>query len=163
MANVIQIELSDESINNAIKELKRYGAWVQAKEKELRSRLAEFGVTIASVRFSGATYDGDNDVSVTYNDDGSTATITASGKAVAFIEFGSGLIGYGHPNAGDFGFGPGTYSDGPDGKGHWDNPDGWYYTHGKKSKGNPPAMAMVAARDAIAENITRIAQEVFRQ
>lgn len=162
VSKTIRIELDNKSINQAIKELRKYKSWIETKETELRTRLAELGVSVASIAFSSATYDGDNDVSVTFTDDETTATITASGKAVAFIEFGSGaMYGYGHPQAGEFGFGPGTWSDGPDGKGHWADPNGWYYEHGKKSHGNPPAMAMVKARDEITANITRIAREVF--
>jgi hypothetical protein len=54
--------------------------------------------------------------------------------------------------------GPGTY---PEGKGHWDDPNGWYYTHGQKSYGNPPAMAMVKAIERMTEEITTIARDVF--
>lgn len=160
MAKTINIELNDKSINDAIKELNKYSAWVASKENELRSRLAMLGATVASIRFSRAIYNGSNDVTVRVDDKGNTATIYAEGESVAFIEFGSGITyGYGHPMAGQFGVGPGTY---PEGKGHWDNPKGWWYGHGQHSYGNPPAMAMVAARDEITENVTRIAREVFR-
>lgn len=161
MAKTIEFNLSKDSIGNAIKELKEYKKWVLKKETELRTRLAEIGADKAKIIFSGAAYDGNNDISVTFSDNGQVATITASGKALLFIEFGSGLIGYGHPDPGEYG--PGTWSDNPDkgGKGHWDNPDGWYYKHGEKSKGNPPAMGMYQAVNEIAENITRIAREVF--
>ena len=163
MSKTIQVELSDSSLKNAVKELRRYSAWVKIKEDELRSRLAMLGATVASIRFSRAIYNGSNDVSVRVDDTGSVAVIYAEGESVAFIEFGSGKKhGYGHPEAGKFGFGPGTWSDGPDGKGHWDDPNGWWYGHGKHSFGNPPAMAMVAARDAIVEEVTRIATEVFK-
>lgn len=163
MSKTIQVELSDSSLKNAVKELRRYSAWVKIKEDELRSRLAMLGATVASIRFSRAIYNGSNDVSVRVDDTGSVAVIYAEGESVAFIEFGSGKKhGYGHPEAGKFGFGPGTWSDGPEGKGHWDDPNGWWYGHGKHSFGNPPAMAMVAARDAIVEEVTRIATEVFK-
>ena len=163
MSKTIQIELSDSSIKNAVKELRQYSAWVQSKEAELRSRLAMLGATVASIRFSRAIYNGSNDVSVRVDDTGSVAVIYAEGESVAFIEFGSGKKhGYGHPEASKFGFGPGTWSDGPEGKGHWDDPNGWWYGHSKHSFGNPPAMAMVAARDAIVEEVTRIATEVFK-
>jgi len=93
---------------------------------------------------------------------GSVAVIYAEGEAVAFIEFGSGARdGYGHPKAGELGFGPSTWSLSEEGKGHWDNPDGWYYEHGKKSHGNPPAMAMYDAVQAMTAEITTIAREVF--
>jgi hypothetical protein len=87
------------------------------------------------------------------------AVIYAEGESVAFVEFGSGIkYGYGHPQAGEFGVGPGTY---PDGKGHWDDPKGWWYGHGQHSYGNPPAMAMYRAVEQMTEDITRIAREVF--
>lgn len=152
-----------KSVSDAIKELDRYKRWVQEKEKILRERLAQIGVSIASMEFNQAVYNGTNDVSVRIENNGSKATILAEGSAVLFIEFGSGdKYGHGHPDAGKFGYGPGTWSNGPSGKGHWDDPNGWYYAHGKRSFGNPPAMAMVHARDAILEQFTAIAREVFR-
>ena len=155
--------LSEGSIKNALKEVRKYKAWVLEKEAELSRRLAEIGADVARIQFAGATYDGNNDVSVRVDSTGSVAVIYAEGTAVAFIEFGSGSqMGYGHPTAGEHGFGPGTYSDGPDGKGHWDDPKGWYYAHDKKSHGNPPAMAMYQAVQAMTEQITMIAKEVFR-
>lgn len=162
MVKRITVDLSEKSIDSAIKEVRKYKAWVLAKEKELRLRLAEVGATVASIKFSRAIYNGSNDVTVRVDSEGSAAIIYAEGSAVLFIEFGSGAkYGYGHPQAEKHGYGPGTYSDGPDGKGHWDNPNGWWYDHGKHSYGNPPAAAMVAARDSILEQLTTIAKEVF--
>lgn len=162
MAKTISVELSPESINKAIKEVQEYKAWVLRKESELRTKLAERGAEVARIKFAGAKYDGKNDVTVRVDNTGSVAVIYAEGSAVAFIEFGSGAkYGYGHPYAGEHGLGPGTWSDGPDGKGHWDDPNGWYYTHGKKTHGNPPAMAMVQAVQRMTEEITTIAREVF--
>lgn len=159
MPKVIGVDpLNKNSINNAIKELKNYKAWVQAKENELRLRLAELGRTTASIQFSQALYDGVNDVSVRVDNTGSVAVIYAEGKAVGFIEFGAGATyGYGHPWASEHGYGPGTY----EGEGHWDDPDGWYYKHGQKSWGNPPAMAMFEASKTMQEQYTQIAKEVF--
>ena len=162
MAKTINISLDNKSINNAIRELNRYAAWVEAKEYELRTRLATLGATAASIQFSRAIYNGTNDVSVRVDDTGSVAVIYAEGESVCFIEFGTGIKhGYGHPDAGKFGFGPGTWSDGPEGKGHWDNEHGWWYGSGQHTYGNPPAMAMYEAVKEITENVTRIAKEVF--
>lgn len=159
MVKKITVDLSAKSIDSAIKEVRKYKAWVLEKEKELRQRLAMLGASVASIRFSTAIYNGTNDVTVRVEDDGSMATIYAEGESVAFIEFGSGAKhGYGHPQAGEFGVGPGTY---PDGKGNWDNPKGWYIPGGEHTYGNPPAAAMLAARDAIAEQVMIIAREVF--
>ena len=154
--------LDSKSVSDAIKELDRYKRWVQEKEKLLRQRLAQLGASVASIEFSRAIYNGTKDVSVRVEDNGRKATIYAEGSAVLFIEFGSGeRYGGGHPDAGKFGYGPGTYSDGPDGKGKWDDPSGWYFAHGQHSFGNPPAMAMIHARDTILEQLIAIAREVF--
>ena len=162
MTKRILMNLTDDSIKSAIKELQRYKRWVQAKEAELRLRLATIGATVASIQFSRAIYNGSNDVTVRVDDTGSVAVIYAEGESVAFIEFGSGAKhGYGHPQAGEFGFGPGTWSDGPDGKGHWDNEKGWHFGTGQHSYGNPPAMAMYSAVQEITEQVTQIAMEVF--
>lgn len=159
MRRTFRMELTDSSIKSTIAGLKEYRKWVLEKEEELRNRLAELGANVASIQFAGATYDGTNDVSVRVDSTGSVAVIYAEGSAVAFIEFGAGAkYGYGHDYADALGMGPGTY---PEGKGHWDNPDGWYYAHGKKSYGNPPAMAMQKAIERMAEEITTIAKDVF--
>lgn len=158
MPKTIRISLTNESINNGIKELQRYKRWVLDKETELRTRLATLGATVASIEFSRAIYNGSNDVAVRVDDTGSVAVIYAEGESVAFIEFGSGIkYGYGHPQAGEHGMGPGTYP----GKGHWDNEKGWWYGHGQHSYGNPPAMAMYDAVQKMAAELTRIAREVF--
>lgn len=151
--------LDPKSVSEAIKAVKQYKAWVAMKETELRQRLAMLGASVASIQFSRAIYNGSNDVTVRVDNTGSVAVIYAEGQDVAFIEFGAGATyGYGHPQAGEFGVGPGTY---PDGKGHWDDPDGWYYAHGKHTFGNPPAMAMYTAVQTMAEQLTAIAKEVF--
>lgn len=159
MARNIEIELTNESISAAIKELRRYKKWVVKKEAELRSRLAMLGATVASIQFSRAIYSGSNDISVRVDNTGSVAVIYAEGETVAFIEFGAGATyGYGHPQAGEFGVGPGTY---PDGKGHWDDPKGWWYGSGQHTYGNPPAAAMYRAVQEMTEQVTTIAREVF--
>lgn len=159
MRRTFRMNLNDTDLKNTIRYVKEYKKWVLEKEEELRNRLAELGASVASIQFAGATYDGTNDVSVRVDSTGSVAVIYAEGKAVAFIEFGSGAkYGYGHTHADELGMGPGTY---PEGKGYWDNPNGWYYAHGKKSYGNPPAMAMVKAIERMTEELTTIAREVF--
>ena len=158
MSKRINIELTDASIKSGIKELRLYKSWVIEKEAELCSRLAALGATVASIDFSRAIYNGSNDVSVRVDDTGSIAVIYAEGESVAFIEFGAGIkYGYGHPQAGEHGMGPGTYP----GKGHWDNEKVWWYGHGQHSYGNPPAMAMYDAVQKMTEELTRIAKEVF--
>ena len=165
MAKTIRISgISGSAIDAAVQELHRYAEWVERKEAELITKLAERGMAVASIKFASAQYDGDNDVSVRVDNTGSVAVIYAEGEAVAFIEFGSGAAkGYGHPLADQHGLGPGTWSmdESLGGKGHWDDPNGWYYKHGEKSHGNPPAMAMYDAVQTMTAEITTIAREVF--
>lgn len=147
------------SVSRATRLLDDYYADLNRKADELCRRLAELGATRATMDYSGAYYDGTNDVSVAVEPIAHGYRVRAAGNAVLFIEFGSGTIGFGHPDPGNYG--PGTWSDGPNGKGHWANPNGWYYAHGQKSMGNPPAAAMYHAEQEVKDAVERIANEVF--
>lgn len=150
---------SESSIKDAQEQLKAYKKTVEAKRAELVKRLSELGVDEASVRFSNAQYDGDNDVKVTTQETEKGIKIIANGKAVCFIEFGAGVArggGYPEDRKPEGIVGLGEY-----GKGHGATGLPWYYAHGKKTDGNPPAMAMLSARNAMVEQVTQIAREVF--
>ena len=147
------------SVQKAKQNMEEFCAELPWEADELCRRLAEIGATSAKVEYAGAYYDGTNDVGVEVEPIKNGYRIRAHGNAVLFIEFGSGTIGFGHPDPGPYG--PGTWSDGPNGKGHWSNPNGWYYAHGLKSVGNPPAAAMYHARREVEEWVYRIAEEIF--
>lgn len=159
----IVVPLSESGIQKIQDELTVYRKWQEEKARELAERLAALGATVASIRFSRAVYTGKKDVEVTVEELPNGYKVKADGESVLFIEFGSGVTyGYGHPEAGEFGMGPGTY---PDGKGHWDDPKGWYLPKsagGGHTFGNPPAMPMYEARKAIEQELPRIVKEVFR-
>lgn len=159
----IVVPLSESGIQKIQDELTVYRKWQEEKARELAERLASLGATVASIRFSRAVYTGPKDVDVTVEELPNGYKVKADGESVLFIEFGSGVTyGYGHPEAGEFGMGPGTY---PDGKGHWDGPKGWYLPKsagGGHTFGNPPAMPMYEARKAIEQELPRIVKEVFR-
>lgn len=159
----IVVPLSESGIQKIQDELTVYRKWQEEKARELAERLAALGATVASIRFSRAVYTGKKDVEVTVEALPNGYKVKADGESVLFIEFGSGVTyGYGHPEAGEFGMGPGTY---PDGKGHWDDPKGWYLPKsagGGHTFGNPPAMPMYEARKAIEQELPRIVKEVFR-
>ena len=128
-------------------------------------KLADIGADTARTKFSSAKYDGDNDVTVSVESIENGSAIIASGESALFIEFGSGLIGGGHEQAQALGFGPGTWSEGPQGKGHWDDPKGWHLPRekgGGRSYGNPPALAMYEAGVTVKENIARAIKEEYR-
>lgn len=159
----IVVPLSESGIQKIQDELMVYRKWQEEKARELAERLAALGATVASIRFSRAVYTGKKDVDVTVEALPNGYKVKADGESVLFIEFGSGVTyGYGHPEAGEFGMGPGTY---PNGKGHWDDPKGWYLPKsagGGHTFGNPPAMPMYEARKAIEQELPRIVKEVFR-
>ena len=143
------------SIRSAIRELQKLR---QAKTSEACMAVAEFGARWAQAEFSHAEYDGVNDVKVVAEPTVGGARVRASGHATWFIEYGSGALrGYGHPRPD--GLGPGTYNPASD---NWKNPNGWYYAHGKRSWGNPPAAAMYHAEQAMKDHANEIVNGVFK-
>lgn len=144
------------SVSRAQRRLDEYFADLIEKANTVCERLASMGAVRASLDFSRAIYNGTNDVSVSVEPIENGYAIHARGNAVLFIEFGSGAsYGYGHPEP--EGYGPGTYP----GKGHWDDPNGWWYGNHEHSYGNPPAQAMYNAKRDIQAEVQRIADEVF--
>ena len=144
------------SVSRATRSMEEYAADLIEKANTVCERLASMGAVRASLDFSRAIYNGTNDVAVTVEPIDNGYAIHARGNAVLFIEFGSGAsYGYGHPEP--EGYGPGTYP----GKGHWDDPNGWWYGNHEHSYGNPPAQAMYNAKRDIQAEVQRIADEVF--
>lgn len=144
------------SVSRAQRRIDEYYADLIEKANTVCERLATIGAVRASLDFSRAIYNGTNDVEVTVEPIDNGYAIHARGNAVLFIEFGSGATyGYGHPEP--EGYGPGTYP----GKGHWDDPNGWWYGNHEHSYGNPPAQAMYNAKRDIQAEVQRIADEVF--
>lgn len=154
--------LSAAGLDELSRELDTFRRWQEEKARELLDRLAQLGAAEASVRFARAAYVGLKDAQVTAEPTDRGYVIRADGESVLFLEFGSGVTyGGGHPEAKAHGMGPGTY---PDGKGHWDDPRGWWLPRAKgggHSYGNPPAMGMYQARKTVEEELVRIAKEVF--
>ena len=154
--------LDNRSIDRAIKELEDYSRSLDRKAVELCKRLADMGALYAEWNFSGVLYAGNTDVNISVERvDDYTYAIYASGEAVLFMEFGAGIRhGYGHPQADEFGMGPGTYP----GKGHWNDPKGWWF--GEKGNwthtyGNAPGMPMYNAAKDLRNEILTAAREIF--
>lgn len=132
----------------------------------LCKKLAEMGATKVSLGYARAIYSGDTknkDIKVDVVRVSGGYQIVANGKSVLFVEFGTGITyGYGHPEAGKFGMGPGTY---PDGKGHWNDPKGWWLPEsvgGGHTYGNPPNPVMYRTAKELREAILEVAKEVFK-
>lgn len=162
------------SIDEAINLVKDMKSDIRGtKLMKLLNELGREGVSYATARFGAAQYDGINDVTVSmpdalvhYTDDGASVTLTATGEAVLFIEYGTGVY-YGDDAAvraalmpGSDVLGRGEYGQG---KG---KQSGWYYydratgaltyTHGNKSNG-----CMYETQKYLEAKIVSIAKEVF--
>lgn len=168
---VISFGLNTKDIDRAIREVEQYKNDLLEKEKRILEKLAYIGVKEASVRFTTAMYDGINDSSVSLEGTSNGYAIVASGSAVAFIEFGTGVYhnaGEPYPNPRPAGVvGIGEYGQGK-GKRR-----AWYYkgepgSNGEvqkngvvKTRGNPAAMPMWYATEEMRRSILQIAREVF--
>ena len=159
----VTINVFDPSeLQRATEDLLAYFEDLENKANRICERLAEIGKTTATQGFADAEYDGDKDVAVSVEPIQNGYAVHARGNSVLFIEFGSGaLYGYGHPEPELYG--PGTWSDGPGGKGHWQDPNGWYYKHNSKSYGNAPAQAMYDAKTEVERRAEEVANEVFNE
>ena len=159
----ISFELSSESIKSAIRELNDYKNKLDEKARILCERLAQMGALYAEWNFSGVLYAGDIDYSISVRDAGDNKYyILANGQTVLFMEFGAGVKhGSGHPQAGEFGMGPGTYP----GQKHAFDPQGWWFKSGDgmiHTYGNAPGMPMYNAAKDLRKEIEQTAMEVFR-
>jgi hypothetical protein len=158
----ITVNLSESSINAAIKELRKYKIWVAEKTKLLCDRLAINGAQEASVRFASAMYDGNNDVEIEVSPTDNGWVIKAKGEAVCFIEFGAGVYhnpGEPYPEPRPAGIvGIGEYGQGKGKRQAWG-----YYDNGDLviTRGNPAAMPMWYASTEMQREVSRIAKEVF--
>ena len=155
MKKTYDIDLSDKGIKELQKGLKEYDKWIKKKSDELCKRLATMGAIKASANFGVIKYDGPEDHTISVEERDGGYAVVARGRTVLFVEFGSGLVGYGHPEPHEYG--PGTYP----GKGHWNDPNGWYYAHGKKSHGNPTNMPMYNTVKELEQELARVVKEVF--
>ena len=180
MSRKIVVELSKDAIDKAIKELNDYKKWVNRKTKELLEQLSLIGIQEASIRFSGAQYDGTNDTQLKTEEsfDGTNYvyTIIAAGQAVCFIEFGAGVYynSAGYPLQKPAGVvGIGEYGKGKGKQNTWayygENPgsNGVLRESAKGSvvitHGNPAAMPMYYAGSEMKQKILSIAKEVFER
>lgn len=157
------VDLSTSGINKLIGVLGGYKRWLNQKSDELAKRLADMGAVRAEINFDAAYYDGDEDHHIEVIPVGKMQyKVRASGTTVLFVEFGSGLIGYGYDAAEINNMGPGTYP----GKGLWNRPSGWYYTgsdgESHHSHGNPPNAPMYESVKELEAEFTRLVQEVFK-
>ena len=169
----ISVDLSKSGIKELNKALIKHGKELDKKCDELCKRLAQMGAVKASLNFSNVIYTGDEDHTIrVVHKEHNCYAVEARGKTVLFVEFGTGIrYGYGHPEPHEYG--AGTYP----GKGHWDDPKGWYLPKNKQGKssgkrqtadksvhtyGNPPNMPMYRSMKDVERELERVVSEVFK-
>ena len=164
--NIIGLNATIERLEQIANNLDRYAA-------EIVRRLAQIGYDVAYQIMAGHIYSGETIGSLeVVENDPTHFTLMASSKALLFFEFGAGINGGGHPQAGGFGYGPGTYP----GQTHAFDPNGWYYPTDDPalivaytddglglghSYGNPPYMPFYNAKERIKQDLLTVAREVF--
>ena len=171
----MKIKVSLGNIDEAIKAIEQYEKNLEKKTKAFMERLAEIGADTAKTKFSTAQYDGENDVVVGDPKwiDNKRLVLSATGRSVLFIEFGTGVhySSASHPKEAEFGFSRGTYGHGLGKLDSWryeGNPgtNGELITEGKhkgevKTYGNPANRCMYEAGKEMRKQIKEIAKEVF--
>lgn len=169
----IKVRLSDAGLRDAERQIQEYKTTLNKKARALAFRLSWLGLEVAKVRFANAEYAGSNDVKCHINQKDKTCTIVAEGKAVAFIEFGTGA----HHNGYGGQLPPGVGAHGSYGKGHGAQRRWYYYgeagnagtpvkmVDGKGqlnyTDGNEPAMAMWGAVEEMASQVEATWREVW--
>lgn len=159
MTRITVNPFSPDSARTAARQLREWEARVQARQTEFVRRLAQAGLEVARVRFGAALADYDGDKTppeLTVEAEGNTARLVASGRTVAFLEFGTGVS---HPEHSTGLFQHGTYGKGMGRRRQWG-----YYDEGERltlTTGSDPAEAMTGAVQAMAEQAAEIAREVF--
>lgn len=174
--HTITASLSENSINEAIRQLQQYKQSLQYKCGLLVERLAELGdkAAIMSISESPLGKTVSMRVEKSPSEMGCQAVLIATGKTIEAegrepfytllaVEFGAGIYynsGNEHPKANDLGLGVGTYPGQihafEDGWYYLGNDDKWHYTHGVKA-----TMPMYNASMEIVRQYKRIAKEVF--
>lgn len=161
MANrKVVVELSPQSVKDAVKILETYKKWVDKKMDELMVRLAAVGLETARVRFEMGATEGNKAPETWVEPIENGFKIIARGKDVFFIEFGAGDAAGNHPDAAKapVDTSPGSYS--AKNTMEYVKYGSWHHD-GKKYTELPAYMPMYHAARDIERNITKIAKEVF--
>lgn len=154
----ISFSLNTKSIDRAIQLLEDRQKHLDTECQNLALRLSRYGVYVARVGFASAEYEGKGSVDVELVEVPNGYEIHAKGKAVAFIEFGTGF-GATSPHGVPMGFTMGSWS--------IDNAQqfhkfGYWFYNGKRLTGTPANNCMYNASKEIKEQIRVFAKEVFK-
>lgn len=168
---MISIDLS--GIDKAISQIEDYGRKIGRLETELPVRLAEIGKPIASIGFASAPYNENHHIAhyprsavvdIRRAED-NTVLLSATGKDVAFIEFGAGVY---YNGEGDYPIpkppgivGIGEYGMGQGKRNFWKFPaiDGNMYW----TTGTPASYPMYFALKEMQSKVVRVAEQMITE
>ena len=166
-----------KSLEAMVAKLKRVTDNLENIKEEIGRQLINQGWDEAHSILADHIFDGDTINSLTAergkkSKREQTFELYIESPAALFVEFGSGILGKGHPKAADLGMGSGTFP----GQTHALDPNGWWfetedprlivYTNPKTGKsyghsyGNVPVMPMYSAMRKIRQSIPMTAAKV---
>lgn len=162
-------------LDTAIELFENWEAKLDKAGAEIVRILSLEGYDVAYSVMAQNVYSGETLNSLTIVGESPTKYILmASSKAILFFEFGAGVIGGGHPLAGELGMGPGTYP----GQRHAFDQNGWWYPTDDQNLiiytdangqgwghtyGNPPRMPMYQAYTKMKDDLLEVAKEVLSE
>ena len=177
---IIKFRLSQQSIDDAIRQVEQYKRDLARKNALFIEKAMEHGIEILGVEMStipnptgtsAYSWDAGTD-HWSFDTSGShaessgskaTATISVGGDRILYVEFGYGVTFSNpqHPKAGELGVGAGTNSP----MGHWKDEGGWWYKgsdgEGHHTYGAPAYMPVYHTAEELKRVMTQIAREVF--
>lgn len=164
----IELELSPEGIDRALKELTDYTATLAAKTEQFVDRLRQIGLKVIEDNGNppGDSQPGTADAIITSSGGTTKCTLFLEGKDVLFIEFGAGIHFNGaagsspHPMGAEFGYTIGSYGFGQGAKDSWTYKDG---TERVVSYGTLAGMPMYKASQEMRRQLVAIARDVFER
>jgi hypothetical protein len=164
MANTVKVNLSQKSVQSAIKKIERYKETLNRRCLRLVEQLTERGVKIAkfNVQNLGAFYTGELESSIDgyFSPSLGVGIIYAGSWYAVYVEFGSGIRGQEaqHPMSGQVGYVYDVNNHGEEGWVYFNERDGQYHwTDGMPSR--PFMYDTVQQLDAICE---KVAKQIFR-
>ena len=173
---MIRAKVKTTGADKAMEVLRGLAGDMEQTASEIARRLADEGFNVAYEILANHIYKGETIESLEVIEEyPGRYVLTATSGAILFMEFGAGArYGSGHPWAGQFGMGPGTYP----GQTHAFNPRGWWFetsdpnlivfigengkTYGH-SYGNAPHMPFYQASARMRDRILDIAREVLER
>lgn len=171
---VIRFNLSEQSLEKAIKEVQTYKKSFLERVDLFKSKVAQRIGELAQSGFTGAVVDDLTDdsggkrladVSVSVDNRDNISVVIASGEDAIWVEFGAGVHHNGsagtspHPSGSELGLTIGGYGKGMGKRKVWG-----FYEDGvlRLTRGTPAIMPMYNAMKMTCEEISDIAKEVFK-